>query len=339
MTVDHPAPAPPSGPVPYEKDFALGLLRDMLRVRRLEEKCAELYGAGKIRGFLHLYIGEEATAVGALHALTSEDNIVATYREHAHALVRGMDMSVLMAEMYGKYEGCAHGRGGSMHLFDRTRRLFGGNAIVGGSLPLAVGLALAQKMQGSHGITACFFGDGAVAEGAFHESMNLAALWRLPILFCCENNLYAMGTAIERSQSQTDLCAKAAAYNVPTRSADGMDVVAVHEAMREAVACVRSAQNPLFLEFKTYRFRAHSMYDAELYREKSEVEQWKTRGPIHTFTARLKAERKLSEDEFLALDSAALAEVERAVAFAEAGTWERVEDLLTDLYTATGQTP
>lgn len=339
MTVDHPAPLPPSGPVPYEKDFALGLLRDMLRVRRLEEKCAELYGAGKIRGFLHLYIGEEATAVGALHALTPEDNIVATYREHAHALVRGMDMGVLMAEMYGKYEGCAHGRGGSMHLFDRTRRLFGGNAIVGGSLPLAVGLALAQKMQGSHGITACFFGDGAVAEGAFHESMNLAGLWRLPVLFCCENNLYAMGTAIERSQSQTDLCAKAAAYKVPTRSADGMDVVAVHETMREAVASVRTAQNPFFLEFKTYRFRAHSMYDAELYREKAEVEQWKTRGPIHTFSARLKDEGKLSEDEFLVLDSAVLAEVEQAVAFAETGTWERVEDLVADLYTATGQTP
>lgn len=331
--VDHPAPPPPSGPVPYQEDFALALLRDMLRVRRLEEKCAELYGAGKIRGFLHLYIGEEATGVGALHALQPEDNIVATYREHAHALVRGMDMRVLMAEMYGKLEGCAHGRGGSMHLFDRRTHLFGGNAIVGGGLPLAVGLALADKMQASQRITVCFFGDGAVAEGVFHESMNLAALWKLPVLFCCENNLYAMGTALERSQSQTDLCKKAAAYTMPARSADGMDIVAVHEAAKHAAAHVRTGEGPMFLELQTYRFRAHSMYDAEHYREKAEVEAWKTRGPIHTFTQRLKAEGKLSEDAFLALDAAANAEVSRAVSFAEAGTWERVADLAKDLYT------
>jgi len=332
--VDHPAAPPPSGPVPYEEAFALELLRDMLRVRRLEEKCAELYGAGKIRGFLHLYIGEEATGVGALRALLAEDNIVATYREHAHALVRGMDMGVLMAEMFGKLEGCARGRGGSMHLFDRRARLFGGNAIVGGGLPLAVGLALADKMQAIERITACFFGDGAVAEGAFHESINLAALWKLPVLFCCENNLYAMGTALERSQSQTDLCKKAAAYTMPARSADGMDIVAVHEATKDAAAYVRNGDGPMFLELQTYRFRAHSMYDAEHYREKAEVEAWKTRGPIHTFTQRLKAEGKLSEDEFLALDAAANAEVARAVAFAEAGTWERVDELTKDLYTS-----
>jgi len=213
MTViDHPAPEPPTGPIPYDRTFAQALLRDMVRIRRFEETCAELYGTGKIRGFLHLYIGEEAVGVGALHALSADDNIVATYREHGHALVRGMDMGVLMAEMYGKREGCARGRGGSMHLFDRKHRLFGGNAIVGGGLPLSVGLALAEKMQGSNRITACFFGDGAVAEGAFHESMNLAALWKLPLLFCCENNLYAMGTALERHQAQTDLCAKATSY-------------------------------------------------------------------------------------------------------------------------------
>ncbi|MFX1674887.1 pyruvate dehydrogenase (acetyl-transferring) E1 component subunit alpha [Paraburkholderia sp. A2WS-5] len=335
-SIDHPAPAPPSGPVPYDKARSLALLRDMLRVRRLEEKCAELYGAGKIRGFLHLYIGEEATGVGAIHALDADDNIVATYREHAHALLRGMDMGVLMAEMFGKREGCAHGRGGSMHLFDRDTRLFGGNAIVGGGLPLAVGLALADTMQHAQRITACFFGDGAVAEGAFHESMNLAALWQLPVLFCCENNLYAMGTALERHQSQTDLCAKAASYRIETRRADGMDVVAVHEAMMEAAAYVRSKRQPLFLELQTYRFRAHSMYDAELYREKAEVEQWKARGPIHTFTERLKDEGKLSETEFLTLDAEVEAEVARAVAFAEAGAWEPVEDLTKYLYTQTG---
>jgi len=334
--IDHPAPEPPSGPVPYDKAFALALLRDMLRVRRLEEQCAQLYGAGKIRGFLHLYIGEEATGVGAIHALDADDNIVATYREHAHALLRGMDMGVLMAEMYGKREGCAQGRGGSMHLFDRKTRLFGGNAIVGGGLPLAVGLALADTMQHAERITACFFGDGAVAEGVFHESMNLAALWRLPVLFCCENNLYAMGTALERYQSQTDLCAKAASYRVEARRADGMDIVAVLEATAQAAAYVRSKRQPLFLELQTYRFRAHSMYDAELYRDKAEVEQWRARGPIHTFTERLKDEGKLSEAEFLALDAEVEAEVGRAVAFAEAGAWEPVEDLTKYVYTQTG---
>ncbi len=357
MSIDHPAPPPPSGPVPYDKPLALALLADMLRIRRLEEKAAELYGAGKIRGFLHLYIGEEAVGVGVLHALQPEDNIVATYREHAHALVRGMDMGVLMAEMFGKREGCARGRGGSMHLFDRTTRLFGGNAIVGGGLPLAVGLALAAKMSsegslpqgnllsGAVGgavkqrITACFFGDGAVAEGAFHEAMNLAALWQLPVLFCCENNLYAMGTALERYESQTDLCVKAASYNMPARSVDGMDVVAVHRAAEDAAAEVRSGAGPLFLELRTYRFRAHSMFDAELYREKAEIDEWKSCGPIHTYSGRLKAEGKLTEEEFLALDAAAGAEVARAVDFAEAGTWEPVADLLKDVHTAVGAAP
>jgi len=331
---DHHAAAPPAGPVPWKKDFALRLLADMVRIRRMEEKSAEMYGAGKIRGFLHLYIGEEATAVGALHALSPEDNIVATYREHGHALVRGMDMGAIMAEMYGKYCGCAHGRGGSMHLFDKATRLFGGNAIVGGGLPLAVGLGLASKMQNEKRITACFFGDGAVAEGAFHESLNLAALWKLPVLFCCENNLYGMGTALERSESQTDLCVKAASYNMPALRVDGMDIVAVHELTKQAVQRVRAGEGPLFVEYQTYRFRAHSMFDAELYRQKAEVEEWKTRGPIHTFSARLKTEGKLTEEEFLALDAAANAEVDAAVAFAEAGTWEPVEDLLKDVHTS-----
>jgi pyruvate dehydrogenase E1 component alpha subunit len=317
--------------VPYATEFALALLRDMLRIRRFEEKCAELYGEGKIRGFLHLYIGEEAVAVGALHALQPVDSIVATYREHGHAIVRGVPMEAMMAEMYGKREGCSRGRGGSMHLFDARTRLFGGNAIVGGGLPLAVGLALADRMQGAQRITACFFGEGAMAEGVFHESMNLAALWRLPVLFCCENNLYAMGTALERSESQVDLCAKAAAYGMPTAAADGQDVVSVHGITQQAQQHVRSGKGPFFVEYKTYRYRAHSMFDAELYRDKREVEEWKARGPLHTFSARLKAEGRLTEEAFLALDREALAEVDRAVAFAESGTWEPVEDLTRDV--------
>ncbi|HWS73520.1 MAG TPA: pyruvate dehydrogenase (acetyl-transferring) E1 component subunit alpha, partial [Quisquiliibacterium sp.] len=325
--------APPSGPVRWDKPFALKLLADMVRIRRMEERCAELYGRQKIRGFLHLYIGEEAVAVGALNALRADDNVVATYREHGHALVRGLSMKSIMAEMFGKQEGCARGRGGSMHLFDAATRLYGGNAIVAGGLPLAVGLALADRMQGRRALTACFFGDGAVAEGAFHEAMNLAAVWKLPVLFCCENNLYAMGTAIERYESQTDLCVKASSYGMPATRVDGMDVVAVREAVQAAGELVRDGGGPMFVECRTYRFRAHSMFDAELYRSKEEVEAWKTRGPIHTFSARLKAQGTLTEEEFLAIDAAAQAEVEEAVAFAEAGTWEPVEELLRDVHT------
>ena len=320
-------------PVTVGTELALGMLRDMVRIRRFEERCADLYGQQKIRGFLHLYIGEEAVASGAMRALGPDDAIVATYREHGHALVRGVPATAIMAEMFGKQEGTSRGRGGSMHLFDASRRLYGGNAIVGGGLPIAVGLALADKLQGRARVTAAFFGEGAVAEGAFHESMNLAALWKLPVAFFCENNFYAMGTALERSESQTDLCAKAAAFRVPTLAADGMDVVAVHEAAMQAVAHVRRGDGPFFVEFRTYRYRAHSMFDPDLYRDKAEVDAWKHRGPIHNLTGRLKAEGKLTEEAFLAIDAEAGREVEEAVAYAEAGTWEPVEDLLRDVHT------
>lgn len=313
--------------VPYDKATCLSLLTDMLRIRRLEERCAELYGEGKIRGFLHLYIGEEAVAVGALHALSAQDNIVATYREHGHALVRGVPMNAIMAEMFGKQDGCSHGHGGSMHLFDRATRFYGGNAIVGGGLPLAVGLALAGSMQGERRVSACFFGEGAIAEGAFHEAMNLAALWRLPVLFLCENNFYAMGTALARSESQTDLCVKAASYAMPATRADGMDVVAVHESVHAAVEHVRAGKGPHFVELQTYRFRAHSMFDPDLYRDKAEIEEWKKRGPIHTFSARLKEEGKLSEQEFLEIDARIAREVAAAVDFAEASAWEPLAQL------------
>ena len=315
------------------RELALALLRDMVRIRRFEERCADLYGKQKIRGFLHLYIGEEAVAAGAVRALEADDAIVATYREHGHALVRGIPAGAIMAEMYGKQEGCSRGRGGSMHLFDAATRFYGGNAIVGGGLPLAVGLALADRMQNRRRVTVAFFGEGAVAEGAFHESMNLAALWDLPVAFFCENNFYAMGTALARSESQTDLCAKAAAFGVPTLKVDGMDVVAVHEAASHAVDRVRHGEGPMFVEFQTYRYRAHSMFDPELYRDKAEVEEWKQRGPIHHLTNRLKADGMMTEEAFLALDAEAMNEVEAAVAFAEAGTWEPVEDLTRDVHT------
>ena len=320
----------------HERDQALARLRLMIRIRRFEERCADLYRAEKIRGFLHLYIGEEAIATGVMRCLEPNDNVVATYREHGHALARGVSARAIMAEMYGKQEGCSRGRGGSMHLFDAGTRFLGGNAIVGGGLPLAVGAALADKMRHRHQVTACFFGDGAVAEGEFHESMNLAALWRLPVLFLCENNLYAMGTALARHQSETDLAIKAASYRVPSWPVDGMDVEEVERAARDACTVIRDGDGPLFLELRTYRFRAHSMFDPELYRDKREVEAWLPRCPIATYTAKLR-ERGMVDDATLALIEAdASAEVEDAVAFAEAGTWEPVEALTKWVYSPGG---
>jgi pyruvate dehydrogenase E1 component alpha subunit len=315
-----------------EREHALFLLKEMLRIRRLEEKCMELYTAGKIRGFVHLYIGEEAVAVGAMQALQPEDNIVATYREHGHALARGVSASAIMAEMYGKVEGCSRGRGGSMHLFDAATRFYGGNAIVGGGLPLAVGLALADKLAGRQRVTACFFGEGAVAEGEFHESMNLAALWKLPVLFCCENNLYAMGTALARSESETDLCLKASAFEISAWPVDGMDVVAVEDATRRAAVAVRAGGGPHFVEYRTYRFRAHSMYDPELYRDKQEVEEWKKRDPIPNLIARMKEQNIWQEEDWLRLETEVAREIDASVEFAETGHWEPVEELTKFVY-------
>lgn len=304
------------------------LLHQMLRIRRFEEKCAELYSATKIRGFLHLYDGEEAVAVGVMQALRPEDAVVATYREHGQALARGMSMNSALAEMYGKQEGCARGRGGSMHLFDAATHFYGGNAIVAGGLPVAVGMALADKKLKRPSVTCCFFGDGAVQEGEFHESMNLAALWQLPVLFVCENNGYAMGVALEISEAVPDLARKAAAYDVAAATVDGMDVLAVEAAAQEAVDYVRSGQGPHFLVCNTYRYRAHSMFDAELYRSKEEVESWRHQDPIQQLIGLL----HISEADLAELEQAVQVEIETAVAFAEAGTWEPIADLERFVY-------
>jgi pyruvate dehydrogenase E1 component alpha subunit len=314
-----------SAPAGLSAAHARELLRQMLRVRRFEERCVELYSATKIRGFLHLYIGEEAVAVGALQALEPDDAVVATYREHGHALVRGVSSESIMAEMFGRAEGCSGGRGGSMHLFHAPTRFYGGNAIVGGGLPIAVGLALADKMSGRGAVTACFFGEGAMAEGEFHESMNLAALWDLPVLFLCENNLYAMGTALERSESDTQLALKAASYDMPAWSVDGMDVLAVEQAARRAALSVRGGGGPCFLELRTYRFRAHSMYDPELYRSKDEVERWKQHDPIDVFADRVR--ELVPESAVAEIETEIEAELDAAVAAAEAGSLEPVADL------------
>lgn len=312
------------------------LLWQMVRIRRFEEKCVELYSASKIRGFMHLYIGEEAVATGVMEHLLPEDAVVATYREHGQALARGVPAGPIMAEMYGKMEGCARGRGGSMHLFDAKTHFYGGNAIVGGGLPLAVGLALADKMQHQQRVTVCFFGEGAVAEGEFHEALNLAALWQLPVLFLCENNLYAMGTALRFSESVTDIASKGDGYHVANAAADGMDVLAVSEAAAKAVATVRGGQ-PYLLECRTYRFRAHSMFDAELYRSKEEVAEWKKRDPAVIFFQQMKAAGLLSGEDQAAIEKEVAREIDDAVAFAEAGTWEPVSDLTRFVYSEGNQ--
>ena len=313
-------------------EHRLALLREMLRIRRFEEKCVELYSAGKIRGFMHLYIGEEASAVGVMQALEPADALVATYREHGHALARGIPARALMAEMFGKAAGCCLGRGGSMHIFDKATNFYGGNAIVGGGLPVAVGLALGDAMQRQPRVTVCFFGEGAMAEGEFHESMNLAALWKLPVLFACENNLYAMGTALRRSEAQTNLAIKAASYGMPAWTVDGMDVIAVEEAARKAAVSIRAGGGPVFLEIQTYRFRAHSMYDPELYRTHAEVDEWRQRDPIVTLTGELTSEGALDDAALAALEEAIAAEVADAIAFAESAEIEPVEDLEKFVY-------
>jgi len=321
-----------------EREHALHLIREMLRIRRFEERAAEQYSLTRIRGFLHLYIGEEAVGVGVMQALTLDDAIVATYREHGQALARGLPAASLMSEMFGKATGCSRGRGGSMHFFDVSRRFYGGNAIVGGGIPIAVGLALADRLQGRKRVTACFFGDGAVAEGEFHESLNLAALWQLPVLFLCENNEYAMGTSILQELAQPDIHLRAESYGIPAEEVDGMDVLAVEAAARRAAEAVRTGSGPRFLELHTYRFRAHSMADPDLYRAKEEVEHWKERDPIALFEARLRKAKLLTDDDLAVIEADIAAELDQAIAAAEAAPLEPIEDLTKYVYTMPADT-
>jgi len=321
----------PSAPM-VQPDLARRLLSDMIRVRAFEERCAQLYGQTKIRGFLHLYIGEEAVATGVVSCLRPDDAVVATYREHGHALLRGLSARSIMAEMYGKAQGCSGGRGGSMHLFDKETLFYGGNAIVGGHLPVAVGLGLAAKMQGSDRVAVCFFGEGAMAEGEFHEALNLAALWKSPVLFCCENNRYAMGTSLATSESETNLALKAASYDVASWAVDGMDVLAVRNATSRALVSIRAGGGPVFLELQTYRFRAHSMFDPDKYRPAEEVARWREQDPIETFTAAVLASGVMSASDIDEMRADAECEVDAAVDYAENGTLEPVETLFDHVY-------
>jgi pyruvate dehydrogenase E1 component alpha subunit len=316
-----------AAPAPFDPDRARAMLREMVRIRRFEERCVELYSAGEIRGFMHLYIGEEAIAAGAFPHLTPADAVVSTYREHGHALARGIPMTGILAEMFGRIGGVSRGRGGSMHLFDADTRFYGGNAIVAGGIPMAVGLALASAMQGRDELTACFFGEGAVDEGAFHESINLASLWRLPVLFACENNRYSMGTAFDRAEAQTDLALKATSYGVPAWTVDGMDALAVDAATERAVATVRGGGGPCFVEYQTYRFRAHSMYDPDRYRDPDEVATWRERDPIPALANTLRDHGALDDDGWQQLEDEVAAELEAAVQAAQASPREPVADL------------
>lgn len=303
-----------------------------MRVRRMEELCAELYTQEKIRGFLHLYIGEEAVGTGVMSLLKPEDNVMATYREHGHALLKGVSARTIMAEMFGKIDGCSRGRGGSMHLISKEHRFFGGNAIVAAGIPQAAGLALASKKLKENRHTVCFFGEGAAAEGVFHESLNMAELWKIPVLFCCENNYYAMGTALERSQAQLDLPKKARAHNVTADTVDGMNIFEVREKTKNALDFIRREGRPYFLEFRTYRFRPHSMFDPELYRSKEEVLKWKERDPIHFLTDHLEKEKILTTDLLHDFEKKVEDEMLDAIRFAEDSELEPVEDLEKHLY-------
>ncbi|MEZ5095520.1 MAG: pyruvate dehydrogenase (acetyl-transferring) E1 component subunit alpha [Nocardioides sp.] len=328
-----PPSASSSGAPAGAGDHRRQLLRTMLTIRRFEEACAELYSATKIRGFLHLYVGEEAVATGVMSVLSAEDAVVSTYREHGHALARGVPMDEVMAEMFGKQAGCSRGRGGSMHLFHADTRFLGGNAIVAGGIPLAIGLGLADKLAGRPRVTACFFGEGAAAEGEFHESLNLAALWHLPVLFVCENNRYAMGTRLSHEHARTDLALRASSYGMAAWAVDGMDVLAVEESARQAVEAIRQGGGPHFLEMRTYRFRAHSMYDPDRYRDKAEVAEERTHDPITALEQRLRADGELSEEQLAELERVVSAEIEAAVEFADQAPLEPVEELTRFVYT------
>jgi pyruvate dehydrogenase E1 component alpha subunit len=308
------------------------LLEKMALIRRFEEEAGRQYQKAKAGGFLHLAIGEEATIVGTTSVMENRDYLIGTYRTHGHAIARGTDPKRVMAELFGRVDGTSGGRGGSMHIFDLERRFMGGYGIVGGSLPIAAGLALASDYKGEDAVTVCMFGDGASNTGNFGETMNMAALWKLPVVFLVENNLYGMGTSIERHSAQTDLSKKAEGYGVPGERVDGMDVLAMRECVTDHIRQAREDRVPTLVEAFTYRYRGHSAADPEVYREKDEVEEWRQKDPIETFAARLVAEGVLTEEDVEAIRKAADEEVVEAVAFADASTEPALDTLYDNLY-------
>jgi pyruvate dehydrogenase E1 component subunit alpha len=314
------------------RETLINIYHQMLLCRRFEEKSAEIYSAGKIGGFCHLYIGQEAVAIGAISAIRKDDYALTSYREHAHAIAKGMSPESVMAELYGKATGCSKGKGGSMHMFDKKVNFLGGHAIVGGQIPLATGVAFASKYKGTDQVTLCFFGEAAVNQGAFHESLNMAQLWKLPCIYICENNQYGMGTSLERAMSSHDISQKACAYDIAAEFVDGMDVLAVRDATLRAVARARESYLPTLLEVRTYRFMGHSMSDPGNYRTRAEIERHQERDPIKLFSASLKEEGVLSDAEFQKIEADVKEQVEAAVRFAEESPLPDPKELYTDVY-------
>jgi pyruvate dehydrogenase E1 component alpha subunit len=322
----------------YDRETLINIYRQMVLARRFEEKAAESYSAGKIGGFCHLYIGQEAVAIGSISAIRKDDYVLTSYREHAHALAKGMSAESVMAELYGKATGCSKGKGGSMHMFDKELGFLGGHAIVGGQIPLATGVAFASKYQGTDQVTLCYFGEAAVNQGAFHESLNLAQLWKLPCIYICENNQYGMGTSLARAMSSHDISEKASAYGLASEFVDGMDVLAVREATLRAVERARKDYLPTLLEVRTYRFMGHSMSDPGNYRTRAEIERHQERDPIKLFSASLKEEGVMADSEFQKIEAEVKEQVEKAVRFADESPLPDPKELYTHVY-ATPITP
>jgi pyruvate dehydrogenase E1 component alpha subunit len=315
-----------------DRETLLHMLRRMILIRRFEEKAAEAYTLGKIGGFCHLYIGQEAVAVGSLAALRPDDYVFTSYRDHAHPLFMGTPADEVMAELFGKIGGCSKGKGGSMHLFDAERHFLGGHGIVAGQIPLATGAAFATKYRGTDQVTLCYFGEAAVNQGAFHESLNMAQLWKLPCIYICENNQYGMGTSLARAMAQSDVSQKACAYDLESEFVDGMDVLAVYEATRRAVERARASYLPSLLEIRTYRFMGHSMSDPGHYRTRAEIEKYQERDPIKVFSQNLREKGVLDDEGLRQMEDAVREEVERAVHFADRSPEPDSSELFTDIY-------
>lgn len=314
------------------KDTYLMWYELMLLMRKFEEKTGQLYGQQKIRGFCHLYIGQEAVLAGAVSVLKHEDSLITAYRDHAHALAKGTTPKSIMAEMYGKATGCSKGKGGSMHMFDKENNFYGGHGIVGGQIPLGAGIAFAEKYKGTDHVCVCYMGDGAVRQGALNETFNMAALWKLPVIFVCENNGYAMGTSVARTTAEVDIYKLGIPYGIPSSPVDGMDPVAVHNAMDEAVQRARAGEGPTFLEARTYRFKGHSMSDPQKYRTKEEVESYKLKDPIEIVKQAIEKEGYADEKWFEEIAAKVKAQVDESVQFAEESPWPEASELYTDVY-------
>jgi pyruvate dehydrogenase E1 component alpha subunit len=304
----------------------------MQLMRKFEEKAGQLYGQQKIKGFCHLYIGQEAVIAGAMSVLKKEDSMITAYRDHAHAISKGITPRAVMAELMAKQTGCSKGKGGSMHMFSKEHKFFGGHGIVGGQIPVGAGAAFAEKYNGTDAVNVCYMGDGAVRQGSFHETLNMAMLWKLPVIFVCENNYYAMGTSVERASNVTDIYKLGSAYEMPSKAVDGMSCEAVHEAMDEAVERARKGDGPTFLEMRTYRYKGHSMSDPAKYREKEEVEQYKSKDPIEMVLKTIKEKKYATDAEIEAIDEKIKEIVEDSVRFAEESPYPDPSELYKDVY-------